>query len=39
MSNFYCDGDVISAFTPCDAVQIFTADEQNLQDLRFNMFT
>ena len=39
MPDFGCDADVISAFTPCGALQAFTACEQNLQDLGFNIFS
>ena len=39
MPDFSCDVDVISAFTPCGVLQMFTAYEQNLQDLCFNMFS
>ena len=39
MADFSCDVGVISAFTPCGALQIFTAYEQNLQDLCFNVFS
>ena len=39
MPDFSCDVDVIRAFTPCGAFQMFTAYEQNLQDLRFKMFS
>ena len=39
MPDFSCDVDVISAFTPCGALQAFTAYERNLQDLCFNMFS
>ena len=39
MSDFSCGVDVISAFTPCGALQMFTAYERNLQDLCFNMFS
>ena len=31
MPDFSCDVDVISAFTPCGALQICTAYEQNLR--------
>ena len=37
MPDFSCDVDVISAFTPSGALQMFTASERNLQDLYFNM--
>ena len=33
MPDVSCDVDVISAFTPCGALQAFTAYEQNVQDL------
>ena len=39
MPDFSCDVDVISAFTPCGALQAFTAYKRNLQDLCFNMFS
>ena len=39
MPDFSCDVDVISAFIPCGAFQIFTEYKQNLQDLCFNMFS
>ena len=39
MQDFGCDVDFISAFTPCGALQVFTAYERNLQDLYFNMFS
>ena len=39
MIDFNCDVDVISPFTPCGALQAFTAYERNLQDLFFNMFS
>ena len=39
MPDFSCDVDVFSTFTPCGALQMFTAYERNLQDLRFNMFS
>ena len=29
MPDFHCDVDVISAFTPCGVLQMFTAYEQN----------
>ena len=38
MHDFGCDVDVISAFTPRGALQMFTASKQNLKDLCFNMF-
>ena len=38
MPDFSYDIDVISTFTPCGALQKFTAYERNLQDLCFNMF-
>ena len=38
MPNFCCDVDVISAFTPRGALQMFTASGHNLQDLCFNVF-
>ena len=37
MPDFSCDVDVISAFTPSGALQMFTTYERNLQDLYFNM--
>ena len=39
MPDIRCDVDVISTFTLCGAIQMFTAYEQNLQDLLFNMFS
>ena len=39
MPDFSCDLNVISAFTPCGALQMFTTYEQNLQDLCFQMFS
>ena len=38
MPDVSCDVDVISAFTLCGALEMFTAYERNLQDLCFNMF-
>ena len=37
MPDFSCDVDVISAFPPSGALQMFTTYERNLQDLYFNM--
>ena len=39
MPDFSCDLNVISASTPCGALQMFTAYEQNLQDLCFQMLS
>ena len=39
MPDFSCDVDVISAFTACGALQMFTAYERNSQDLCFNLFS
>ena len=39
MPDFSCDVVVISAFTPCVALQMFKANERNLQNLFFNMFS
>ena len=36
-SDFICDDDLISAFTPCGALQMFT-HMKNVQDLCCNMF-
>ena len=38
MPDSSCDVDVLSAFTPCGALQMFRAYKQNLKDLSFNMF-
>ena len=38
MPDFCCDVDVISVFTRCEALQMFTAFERNSQDLYFNLF-
>ena len=37
LPDFNCHVDVISAFTPCGALQMFKAYKQNLQDFYFNM--
>ena len=39
MPDFSCDADVISAFTLCVALQMFTACDQNLKDLCFHIFS
>ena len=39
MPGFCCDVDVLSVFTRCEALQMFTAFERNSQDLYFNLFT
>ena len=39
MPDYSCDVDAISAFTPCAALQMFTAYKRNLQDLWYNMFS
>ena len=39
MPDFSSGVDVISAFTPCGALQMFTPYERNLQHLCFNMFS
>ena len=39
MPDFSCDIDVINAFAPCGALQMFTAYKRNLQDLYFDMLT
>ena len=39
MPDFCCDVDVISIFTPCGALQMFTAYKGNLPDFCFNVFT
>ena len=39
MPGFSCDVDVISVFTLCGALEMFTAYEQDLKDLYVNMFS
>ena len=39
MPDFSCDVDVISAFTPCGALQMLTAYARNLQDVFQYVFT
>ena len=39
MHDSNCDANVVSAFTPRGAFQMFRAYKRNLQDLRFNMFS